>query len=347
MRIPFPYVLDSPWALFLFIPFLFMFYRLVRRGKVVAFAFPGIRYITIRKKSIKQYFAWLPPILFMIGVASLIIALARPQKPLARTQISSDAIAIEMSIDISGSMLALDFSERGEHRTRLDVVKETFKKFVNNRPSDLIGVVTFGGYATTAAPLTLDHKALNFIIDDIHVPGTRRNEIVEDKEVQTAVGDGLAMACARLSDYTNMASRVVVLLSDGETNEGIVSPEKAAEIAKQMGIKVYTIGVGSTGHARSLVFDERYQPHIIASYVSIDEEALKNIAEITGGNYYNVRDKHALENALATINELEKTEIDKQIYVRKKECFAHFLITGFVLCFLACLFSMRIHRGIV
>ena len=339
-------IFAAPYALLLFIPFLFMCYRMLRRRKAAAFAFPGVAQL-VHKKSLKQRLAWIPSLLFMLGVASLIIALARPQKQLARTHISSEAIAIEMSLDISGSMLALDFSEKGVEKTRLDVVKETFKSFVEKRPNDLIGLVTFGGYATALTPLTLDHRALNAIIDDVHVPGTRKGEIVDEMETATAVGDGLAMACARLEKQTNITSRVIILLSDGETNTGIITPEKATEIAKQMGIKVYTIGVGSTGRAKMRGVDMFGRSSVGTVFVSMDEAALKKIAKETGGSYYNVRDKQALENALAAIDELEKTEIDQQIYLRYKEYFAGFLVAGFALCFLAWLLPAQLHRGVV
>jgi Ca-activated chloride channel family protein len=340
-------ILASPYALLLFVPFLFMCYRMLRRHRATAFSFPGVGQI-IRKKSLKQRFALIPSLLFMLGAASLIIALARPQKQLARTQISSEAIAIEMSIDTSGSMLALDFSEKGIEKTRLDVVKETFKEFVEKRPTDLIGLVTFGGYATALTPLTLDHKALTSIIDEVHVPGTQKSDgVVDEMETATAVGDGLAMACARLEKQTNIASRVVILLSDGVTNTGIVTPEQATDIAKQMGIKVYTIGVGSTGRANVRGVDVFGRSVVGTMYVSMDEPALKKIASETGGNYYNVRDKKALENALARIDELEKTEIDQQIYLRSKEYFVPFLVAGFILCFIACLFPAQLHRGVV
>ena len=337
-----------PYAFLLLVPFLFMCYRLFRRSKrVVAFSFPGVSQLHFHKKTLKQYLACLPSILFMLGVLSFIVALARPQKLLTRTQISSEAIAIEMTVDISGSMLALDFSERGKEKTRLDVVKETFKKFVEKRPSDLIGLVSFGGYATTLSPLTLDHTALNSIIDELYVPGTRSGEIVDELETATAVGDGLAMACTRLESHTNIASKIVILLSDGETNTGLITPEKATQIAKQMGIKVYTIGVGSTGMAKAKGFDQLGRPFVGKMYVSMDEAALKKIARETGGSYYNVRDKDALENALAKIDELEKTEIEQRMYLRAKEYFMIFLVVGGVLCLLAMLLPAQLHRGVV
>lgn len=340
-------IFATPYAFLLFIPFLFMLYRLFRRRKAAAFAFPGVGKL-VCKKSIKQRLAWLPATLFMLGVACLIIALARPQEPLAPVQISSESVAIEMAIDISGSMMALDFSERRREKTRLDVVKETFKEFVEKRPTDLIGLVTFGGYATTVAPLTLDHQILEELIDEVHVPGTRADDYVVDSlETATAVGDGLAMACARLEEHTNIASRVVILLSDGVTNTGIVTPEQAAEIAKQKGIKVYTIGVGSTGYAKVRGVSRWGQEVVGTARVEIDEEALKNIANVTGGKYFNVRDKQALEAALAAIDELEKTDISQQIYMRNNELFNVFLVVGLVLCFIACLFPAQLHRGVV
>jgi len=265
------------------------------------------------------------------------MALARPQNILSQTQRTADVIAIEMVVDVSGSMEALDLSPRStsaaKYITRLDVVKKTFAEFVKQRPDDLIGIVTFGGFTTTRAPLTLDHDALLHVLKGIEIPRAtqgRNGSIVNNEELLTAIGDALATACARIQD-TEAKSRIIVLLSDGKSNTGIIKPEQAADAASKLGIKVYTIGVGSTGMAPVFGRDIFGQKQLTRTRVVLDEAQLKSIASTTGGRYFNVRDPKGLKKALKEIDKLEKTSIERNVILQHDERFLLFLIPAAIL----------------
>ena len=276
------------------------------------------------------------PALFLLGVACAIVALARPQTVFSRIKRQADVIAIQMVVDMSGSMQALDFSTRDAYRSRLDVVKQTFIDFVQVRPDDLIGLVTFGGYATTRTPLTIDHHALNQTLKGLEIPKTAydaNGRILNEEELLTAIGDGLATACARLKD-TKVKSRIVVLLTDGESNTGIIKPEEAAKAAKTLGVRVYTIGVGTTGRAPVIVRDMLGREAVQYMDVRLDEDLLRGIAKTTNGKYFNVRDPQALQRAVQDINKLERTRVEQEVYEQYNELFPYVLIPGALLILL-------------
>lgn len=336
----------TPSALLLFISWGFAAWRLLRRARQQASPFPGLSLLP-HVVTWRQRLGFLPPYLMLLGLAALIVAAARPRTELSKARKTTEAIAIEMAVDVSGSMLALDFSRRGappsERKTRLDVVKEAFAAFVERRPDDLIGLVAFGGYATTRCPLTLDHAALLHMLSKTEVAVNAADPL----ETATAIGDGLALACARLASATNVQSRIVILLSDGESNAGIVSPEQATALAKQQGVKVYTIGVGSTGLAEAIGRDIFGRETLGMMEVSMDEETLKRIAAATGGEYYNVRTKDALEKALATIDQLQKTAVEQTVYLRFEEHYRPFLAWGAVAVLAALLLSAKNRGGLI
>ncbi len=339
----------TPLAFLLFLPWVYAVYRMLRHSKSQALPFPALSMVPT-SITWRQRINALPPLLLAVGSAALIVAAARPQSMLSKSRKSTEAIAIEMTVDISGSMMALDFSKPGappsERKTRLDVVKETFANFVKQRPDDLIGLVAFGGYATTRCPLTLDHTALLHVLSAVKVPG-QDGEPADQMESMTAIGDGLAMACARLASVTNVESRIVVFLSDGESNAGIITPEQATALAKQQGVKVYTIGVGTTGYADAIGKDMFGREFIGKMEVRIDEAALKRIAQETGGLYFNVMNKDALERALDEINKLQKTSIDATVYSRYKEYFLSFLIPGLIAIVLALILTTKSRRSLI
>ncbi len=274
------------------------------------------------------------PAFFFLGIVSGMVALARPQTVFSLTRRTVDAVAIMMVLDCSGSMRALDFSTIApdgtilKEKNRLDVVKETFSDFVKRRPDDLIGLITFGGYASTRAPLTLDHEALLHVLKGIEIPRLiqgQDGQFVNQEELMTAIGDALATACARLQSVT-CTSRVAVLLSDGESNTGIIKPAEAMQMAKKLGIRVYTIGIGSNRRAPVRTQDRFGRSIIQWAQVTMDEELLRDIAHTTGGRYYNARDPKGLEEALADIDRLEKTTIQKELYHHCTELFPWFLL---------------------
>jgi Ca-activated chloride channel family protein len=293
------------------------------------------------------------PLLVVAGLVLSVIALARPRTVFSKSRRAADAIAIEMVVDVSGSMEALDLSTKTatgyRYRTRLDVVKEMFAEFIAQRPDDLIGLVTFGGYATTRVPLTADHDALVHVLEGVEIPKASRDgrgRVVNQEELLTAIGDAVATGCARLKD-SEPTSRILVLLSDGESNTGIIEPAQAASAAAKLGVKVYTIGVGTTGMAPFRGRDMLGRETIQQARVRLDEAMLKRIAAETGGQYFNVRDPAGLEKALADINELEKTEVERDVFYHYDEKFESLLLVAVGLIVVGAGGRMAIARRLV
>ncbi len=252
-----------------------------------------------------------PFALFNIGLFFMIIALARPQSSLSWQDVTTEGIDIMLAMDISGSMLAEDLKPN-----RLEASKEVATDFIKGRPSDRIGLVTFSGESFTQSPLTTDHAVLKNLFKDV------KNGLLEDG---TAIGMGLATSVNRLRD-SDAKSRVVILLTDGSNNSGSVSPVTAAEIAREFGIRVYTIGVGTNGKAP---FPYR-NPFGQISYqnveVKIDESTLQEIAELTGGKYFRATNNRSLKAIYEEIDQLEKSKIEVTEYRKKKEEFFPFAL---------------------
>jgi Ca-activated chloride channel family protein len=285
------------------------------------------------------------------GLALMVVAAARPRSPLARERKSIDAIAIAMTVDVSGSMEALDLTPEGDkfscETTRLAVVKKLFAEFVAKRPDDLIGLVTFGGYASTRSPLTADHEALLNVLKGVEIPSVAidaQGRQIGEGEQMTAIGDGLAMSLARLKD-AKPKSKIVILLSDGVSNAGAVEPDEAAKAAAAMGVKVYAIGVG-TNAGRTPIFVRDFFGRQVIQYadMTFDEGQLKSIASTTGGTYFPVNDRNSLERALEEIDKLETTRLDTDAYDRWSEHFAIFLLAGALLVLAAVSLSMSATR---
>ena len=289
------------------------------------------------------------PALFLLGLVLTIIALARPQVVFSRITRQTDAIAIEMVVDTSGSMQALDFSTRETYRSRLDAVKETFAGFVDKRPDDLIGLVTFGGFVYSRVPLTLDHQALLHTLKGVEIPKPvfdANGNVVNAGEDMTALGDGLLTACARLQP-SELKSKIAVLLTDGVWNIG-TKPDAAMKAAKALGIRIYTIGVGSNGQAPFLMGKDAFgRPVIAPADVQLDEATLREIARTTNGRYFNVRDPGGLKQAMADINKLEKTKVNQEIYQQYNELFPRVLIPAIVLVLLAAAMNIALSKSVV
>lgn len=319
-----------------------------RRGSALRFA-PTVR-IPGRRVTWRVVISNVMPVLYVAGLTLTVIALARPRTVLSRVRRTTDLIAIEMVVDISGSMDALDMSEIRSGRiikekTRLDIVKEKFAEFVKKRPDDMIGLISFGGYASTRAPLTTDHDALLHTLSGVDTPKESTHG-TDPEEARTAIGDALVTACARL-EHIKPKSKIIVLLSDGESNTGIISPEEAMEAAKTMGIKVYTIGVGSTGKAPVWGTDDWGNRAIGWLDVRLDEAMLTKIAETTEGRYFNAADPGGLEAALEHINTLEKTTVEKDVYHHYNELFPWCLGPALGLVLLGSCLNMIVSRRIV
>lgn len=269
-------------------------------------------------KSVKVYLRHLPFALRMLALALAIIALARPQSTNIQRNVTTEGIDIVLSLDVSGSMLARDFKP-----DRLEAAKSLGINFISGRANDRIGLVIFAGESFTLCPLTTDRATLinQFKAVDIGV--------LEDG---TAIGSGLATAISRLKD-SDAKSKVIILLTDGVNNRGEIAPMTAAEMAKTFGIRVYTIGVGTYGTAPYPVqtpFGTRYQD----VQVEIDEDLLKGIAQMTGGEYFRATNNKALEQVYQKIDQLEKSKIEVNEYAKREEKYRGWLLAAFILLLL-------------
>ena len=340
----------TPLAFLLLIPWAVAAWRLYRTGARAGVLFAPTHRLPDKTAGWRVALARAVPLLFLLGTLLLIIAAARPRTTLARERRSVNAIAIEMVVDVSGSMEALDLTPSGQdYKTRLDVVKEMFAKFVEERTEDLIGLVTFGGYASTRAPLTADHRALVHVLKGVEIPRAQidaQGRPVDQEETLTAIGDGLATGVARLTD-AEPKTRIIILLSDGESNTGIITPDQAADAAAKTGMRVYAIGVGSNNRTPFKTRDLFGRETIAYADASFDETQLKNIASKTNGRYFSVRDNDGLKNALEEINTLETTKIDRQVYQRYDEHFIRFLLWGAALAALAITLNMNLTKRLL
>jgi len=341
----------NPWLFLLFLPLGVAAWRLLRRGCKAGIRFSAVGRLPEKAAGWRAHVASLTPFVLLVALALLVIASARPRSPLAREKKSVDAIAIAMTVDVSLSMDALDLTPKGERfsreTTRLAVVKKLFAQFVEKRPDDLIGLITFGGYASTRSPLTADHAALLNVLKGVQIPSVAldaQGRAIAGDEQMTAVGDGLATALARLKD-AKPKSKIVILLSDGVSNTGAVEPSEAAEAAKKMGVKVYAIGVGTRARQTPIIGRDFFGRETVQyADMPFDEGQLKSIAQVTGGMYFAVNDQDGLKKALAEISELETTKLDADAYDRWEEHFPLFLLSGVLLALLSVTLSMSATR---
>ena len=339
----------SPLAFLLLIPWALAAWRMLRHGRRAGVLFSGVARLPFRTAGWRVALSRAVPPLFLLGSLALIVAAARPQTWLERERRNVDAIAMVMAIDISGSMEALDLSPKSalgtDYQTRLDVTKTMFARFVERRADDLIGLVTFGGYASTRCPLTADHDALAQVLKAVAIPSQvdANGRPASQEELLTAIGDGLATACARLVD-AEPESKVVVLLSDGVSNTGLVTPDQAAEAAAKLGIRVYAIGVGTDGPVPFRTRDMFGRETIAMGEVNFDEEQLKSISAATKGRYFNVRDNEGLKRALDEIDKLETTRVERHTYNQFNERYGGLLAVGGALILLACSLGMSLSQ---
>jgi Ca-activated chloride channel family protein len=263
-------------------------------------------------------FRHLPFALRLLCLTLLIVALARPQAGHTEEEVLTEGIDIVLVLDNSGSMAAEDFKPKN----RLHVAKETVALFVKGRQADRIGLVSFAEKSYTRCPLTLDYAVLDSLLQEV--------ELAPRGEDGTAIGMGLATAVNRLKE-SKAKSRVIVLLTDGRNNRGAIDPETGAALAQALGIKIYTIGVGTKGEAPYPIEDPVFGKRYVYLPADIDEDTLKGIASRTGGLYFRATDTHSLEEIFRQIDALEKSQIKVRKYTRYKELFPYFLIPGALL----------------
>ena len=254
-----------------------------------------------------------------LTLAMLIIALAQPRLTRSETKINASGVDIVVALDMSGSMASEDFEVGRDRMSRVAMAKDVLKKFVAKRPNDCIGLVCFATQAYIASPLTLDH---DFLLENIE-----RLELGDIDPNSTAIGSALSTAVNRLRELKSK-SKIVILMTDGQNNAGKIEPLTAAEAAKALKVKVYTIGVGMRGMApmpqilngRKLGY--RMEP------VDIDEDTLQKIAQMTGGKYYRADNTQRFQAIYAEIDQLEKTEVDIKKFAHHDELFAWLIAPG-------------------
>lgn len=275
-------------------------------------------------------------VLRLLALALIITAMARPQTVDVSTKTKTTrGIDIVMAIDVSASMLAKDLSPN-----RLEALKEVAAEFIKDRPNDRIGLVEYAGESYTRTPITSDKS---IILNSLK--GVRYNTIIEGG---TAIGSGLATAVNRLKD-SKAKSKVIILLTDGVNNSGFIDPKIASELAVEYGIKVYTIGLGTNGTALAPIgIDPRTGDFEYGRVqVDIDEDLLKEIADVTGGKYFRATNNEKLEEIYGEINKLEKTDIDEFKYYNYQEKFRSLVLLAGFLLLLEFLLRATIFRSFV
>ena len=305
-------------------------------GRVV---FSSLRALPLGGATWRTRIAWLPDVLLALGVAALAVALAGPRKGDSSSRIHSEGIAIVMAIDVSGSMRALDLTEKGKELTRLDAVKGVFEKFVlgglglDGRDDDAIGLVAFAHYADTRSPLTLDHGNL--------ATAARQLDFAKQDEDGTAIGAGLELAVQRLAEFRpkDKVGRVVVLLTDGVSNIHDIEEDAAIEDAIKHGVKVYTIGAGTNGDALIRVDRGDGRSQLVHMPVEIDEAMLRKVADRTGGRYFRATDHDSLETIYKQIDRLERTTLDETRFTEYRQFYTYLVALAIALVVAA--FALR------
>ena len=297
-----------PWVLLLLLIIPLFILLEFWKGKTACATFTVSTDEAFRQSGRSTRIRWhrLPFFLRMLTLLFLIVALARPQSSLSHRNKDVEGIDIAMALDVSGSMMAMDFRPN-----RLEACKSVIKEFIANRPNDRIGLVVYSAEAYTRCPLTTDHQTLQDAL------ATTKFGIIDDG---TAIGDGLGTAINRLQE-SKAKSKVIILLSDGVNNAGYMDPLSAAEIAKNRNIRVYTIGCGSMGEAPINI------PGLgmMNARVEIDEKLLRSIAEETGGRYFRAQNKNRLKEVYQEIDRMEKTRIHETVFTNRSEEFFPFL----------------------
>lgn len=282
------------------------------------------------KKTWRQYLIHVPFVLRVISFSMIILILARPQSTDNWHNTEVEGIDIMMTIDVSTSMLAEDLKPN-----RLEAAKDVAAEFINGRPNDNIGLTVFAGESFTQCPLTIDHAVLLNLFKNV------KCNLVQDG---TAIGMGIANAVTRLKD-SKAKSKVIILLTDGTNNMGDISPLTAAEIAKQFGIRIYTVGVGTNGEA-PYPYPTAMGIKYINMPVEIDEQVLKDIASTAGGQYFRATSNTKLKEVYSEIDKLEKTKLNVKEFSRKEEEYQIFALIAFVSVLLEIILRNTILRRI-
>ena len=319
----------SPYYFFLFllVPVFLWFYR---RDKV-SLSYSSLKVLKKQKKAFSTYFIHLPFVLLILSFVFLVLALARPQVGRTKTERKTEGLDMMLAIDTSESMRALDLKIKGKRVDRLTVIKDVVSRFIDKRMDDRIGMLVFGTHAYAQAPVTLDHDILK--------------EYLEGSEIgmagqATAIGDALGLAINALKEVKSK-NKLIILLTDGENTAGSLDPLQMTSLAKDLRMKIYTIGVGSTGR---VPIKTRFGIQHVEMH--LDEPLLKRIASETGARYFRAQDTESLVKIYGTIDQLEKTELKVTSYHNYEERYVLFLWVSFISLLLYTLLSATRFRRV-
>jgi Ca-activated chloride channel family protein len=310
----------SPYFLLL-IPIII--YLFLRKRSNLGITVPGIEPLKAYKIKSKKYL--LGKYLILLSLILMCVALARPQMIYENKVVKKNGIDIAISLDLSQSMLQDDFSPN-----RLEKAKEVLGEFIDKRGNDRLSLIVFGGDAYTKVPLTFDHNVVKEMVSKLTVDDITSNN-------RTAIGMGIGVALNRLKN-SEAKSKVIILLTDGENNSGEMSPSAAADIAKELGIKIYTIGIG----AREIQIPTLFGYQTVKNN-ELDENLLQNIAKTTGGEYFRAGDSKEFKEIFNKIDELEKTKIDGRSFYDKQEMFEEILKISLILLLIGVFFQYLIY----
>jgi len=296
---------------------LVIYYFKYKKAKAASIRYSDLNLVRRVKPTFRLKERHILPVLRAMAIVLLAFALARPQSGRKGQEISSEGIDIMLVLDISGSMRAEDFKPHN----RLYVAKQVIKEFIEGRQSDRIGLVVFSRQSFTQCPLTLDYGVLYNFLDHVDFG------MIEDG---TAIGLAIANAVNRLR-VSDAKSKVIILLSDGRNNAGEIDPITAAQAAKAMNVKIYTIGAGKPGNAPYPVDDPIFGRRYIYIENEIDEATLKQIAQLTGGEYFRAEDEKALARIYRQISQMEQTKVHVKEYLQYNELFSKYALAGLLL----------------
>jgi Ca-activated chloride channel family protein len=310
--------LARPAMLLLLLPVLALaVWRHRQPADPAAVRYSRLRLFPRQTASIRTRLHSLLPWLSLLAVVLVVIGLAQPRQAQLSQEVEGEGIDVIVALDISGSMRALDF----QPQDRLGVAKEVIRDFVAARPHDRVGLVLFAAQAFTQCPLTLDHEVLTSFLEEVQV-----GLIADDNlSTRTAIGLGLATAVNRLK-HSQAKSKTVVLLTDGMNNVMTLEPETAAEMAKALGVRVYTVGVGREGYAPYPIDDPHFGRRLQQIETRIDEELLRRIATATGGSYFRAEDPQTLAEIFATIDRLETSRYEMKVSSYHRQLVGWFLV---------------------
>ncbi len=318
---------DAPYYLLLLILLIIPFWRNLRPHSAGTIIFGATICLPKTKLTWRILLARILPIAYIVALTLLVIAMAKPELSLSTKQQTIDAIAIEMVLDCSGSMETIDT----DNSSRLDIAKESFVSFIQRRENDLIGLITFSGYATTKAPLTTNHDILLQLIKSVSTPNNKNEmqHIANKQETLTALGDAITTACAHLK-VSKPKTKIIIIITDGISNAGIIDPLKAAHIAKKLNIKIYPINIGK-------ISESQKQQTVL----------LQKTANISGGKTFSTQNIKELNAVLLEIDKLEKTEIET-LYTTETSSFSTMLITiALILILISNITNISITRRLI